>query len=192
MRLLIIYFLIPTLSCMCQNFNAGFIGGINMSQISGDGYAGYNKIGMNFGSYVILPNLKGENNTKSNNFIKIEMLYSQKGSFENDLNFYKYKLNYISIPILYLRELSKKIEIESGLSSNFLVKFYESEKNDNPNFFNIDYILGFVKLLNKNYKINFRFNHSITPVREHNSKQKQFFNRGEYSNFISILLYKII
>ena len=90
MKFLFIYFLIPTLSCIGQNFDAGFIGGINMSQISGDGYAGYNKIGMNFGSYIVLPNLKDKNNITSDNFIKIEMLYSQKGSFENDLNFYKY------------------------------------------------------------------------------------------------------
>ena len=174
--------------CSAQNFNAGFIGGLTMSQISGDGYSGYNKVGPRIGAYVSYPLKKKMN-------LQIEIQYLQKGSKENDVNannFYSYKLDYLEIPFTLNYQIKEFIYLESGIGSNYLLGFNESESNSDPNKFSMDFILGTQYQFNKNVLFNFRFAHSLTRIRKHSSNGIWGLNRGEYSNLISLaLIYQI-
>lgn len=60
-----------------QRFKAGLVAGVNLAQINGDLYTGYDKLGLHFGArgvMVLRPNLEAS----------IELLYSQKGSQRSD------------------------------------------------------------------------------------------------------------
>ena len=48
---ILIILLFPVL-CLCQDFNAGIIGGFSTSQVSGDELSGFNKIGPKIGFFV--------------------------------------------------------------------------------------------------------------------------------------------
>jgi len=174
--------------CSAQNFNAGFIGGLTMSQISGDGYSGYNKVGPRIGAYVNYP-------LKKKMSLQIGIQYLQKGSEENDVdanNFYSYKLDYLEIPFTFNYQIKEFIYLESGIGSNYLLGFNESESNTEPNKLSMDFILGTQYQFNKNVLFNFRFAHSLTKIRKHSSNGTSGLNKGEYSNLISLaLIYQI-
>ena len=59
-----------------REFFGGVIAGTNLSQIEGDGIAGYNKVGANVGA-IVYARLKGPWAAS------MEILYSQKGSLAN-------------------------------------------------------------------------------------------------------------
>ena len=71
MKKIFVFFLFSFL-CVSQNFNAGIIGGISTSQVSGDGLSGFNKIGPRIGLYV--------NREISWLSIQLELQYITKGS----------------------------------------------------------------------------------------------------------------
>ena len=81
-----------------QTFEAGLIGGVNLSQLHGDGLAGFNQIGLNVGGRVAVQ-------TSNRWMWNIDILFSQKGSNKgkDDLRsipFDSYRLNYAEVPIM--------------------------------------------------------------------------------------------
>lgn len=102
-------------------FRAGIVGGFNASQLDGDQFRGYSKLGAHAGLKVIyqLP-------AKPKVGLSTEMLFSMKGS-SSDLNFsssnnnqVKITLNYIEIPLLVsYREW--KMDFQAGFSYGRLI-----------------------------------------------------------------------
>ncbi|MEM6697615.1 MAG: hypothetical protein AAF806_16255 [Bacteroidota bacterium] len=82
-----------------QRFHAGIITGVNLSQIDGDDYSGYDKLG-------IMGGLQGIALLNRRTKLVTELLYSSKGSrVENELIFQPQKnrvlaVNYAEVPIL--------------------------------------------------------------------------------------------
>ena len=77
---------------VASRFRAGVFGGINLSQIEGDGVSGYKKIGLNAGlttSYRLHKHWS----------INLEMAYSEKGSFEKTYDQFECQMNYIEVPV---------------------------------------------------------------------------------------------
>mgnify|MGYP001163891636 FL=1 len=179
-------FIITSGLCYAQHFDAGITGGLSMSQVSGDQYAGYNQVGPKVGFYVSYPLNKKLN-------LQTELQYIQKGSKEVDAeSYYSYKLNYLEMPITINSKIKESLSIETGIGTNYLISYEESEANSEPNKFALDFILGTTYQLLENTAINFRFTHSITPIRKHSSGESFQLNKGEYSNAITIaLIYQI-
>jgi len=80
-----------------RRFNAGLIIGATASQIDGDQYAGYNKLGVQAG-------LRGIARLRNRSEASIEFLFAQRGSqsslFNNQAQFpFKLTLNYVEIPV---------------------------------------------------------------------------------------------
>lgn len=98
-------------------FRAGLIFGINGSQMDGDGFAGFDRVGFNAGGKVlIIVHEKWQPG--------FELLYSQKGSEVRSefLNLqYKYVLDYVQIPLL-MHYVDRRIMFEAGPSYNRLVR----------------------------------------------------------------------
>lgn len=86
------------LEAQAQRFKAGVIVGLNASQLDGDSYYGYNKLGLVAGlSGVILLTEKVD--------LNLELLYSQRGSASSlvpdNINYpFKIKTDFIEIPLL--------------------------------------------------------------------------------------------
>ncbi|MEM9887677.1 MAG: outer membrane beta-barrel protein [Bacteroidota bacterium] len=105
-----------------QRFHAGIISGLNLAQIDGDNYRGYNKAGFMIG-------LQGIVLLSPNTELAMELSFSQKGSkgsYTGVLTDQKgrvIRLNYAEVPLLIRFELPNKlVKLEGGFSFARLVQ----------------------------------------------------------------------
>ena len=158
-------------------FNGGLILGANFSQVDGDTYYGYHKVGLNAGGVVYV------------HFTKVfgasmEITYSQKGSRGEDVlesptvgthvEKYFMNLNYVEVPVTF-HALFRGIDFEAGASYARLLKSSEWVLADVPvnidpvaNRFNtsdFEYVFGMGRKLYRGLYANVRFQYSITSVR---------------------------
>ncbi len=173
-----------------QIFNAGISAGINISQIEGDGFAGYNKAGPAFGVFVntfFSEKLAGQ----------MEINYSAKGSqrqpsLENP-EYYRIDLRYVEIPILARYFLPSGFVAEGGLSGGYLFKSAErDEVSEIPvtqpfRKTEFAFVGGIAWLVTGNISLNPRFSYSIIPVRKHAGGGTYRLNRGQNNNVISFI-----
>ncbi len=103
-----------------NHIRGGVIFGMNASQIDGDDFAGYHKVGFNTGFYGQLPLSKRF-------FISTEILYSQEGA-NNPVNpttpvrdYFKWNLQYAQIPVLIHFQDKKAFNVGAGFSYSRLV-----------------------------------------------------------------------
>lgn len=161
-----------------RTFYAGLIGGINMTQVDGDYYAGYRKPGLNVGaiSYVKL---------KPHLALSMELLYSQKGAksdlsrpFAKDsaiITRYRLNLNYAEIPVMINYFDQRKSHAGIGISYSRLIGATESMTTDpalNPDFSkypfkkqDIQAVAGAQLHVWKGLFLNIRFQYSLVPAR---------------------------
>ena len=178
-----------------QSFNAGILTGINASQISGDGYQGFNKAGLLIGAYTNIDISEKVN-------LQLELNYSQKGSRDNilpsegDTDFFLLRLNYIEIPVL-ARFKYKKFIFEGGLYYAQLISEYLEDENgpfeipeELNQFKNFDFggSIGIYFSLTENLLMNWRFSNSITNVRDYDSGENFRFNTGMFNTYMSFTL----
>ena len=101
--------------------------GMNLTQVDGDEYFGYHKIGLNVGPMVAVPFGK-----KKNWSVSMELLYSQKGSKHNgstDSTTYKLVQDYAEIPVLIHFTDKKLISGGLGFSYGQLINYKETKNN---------------------------------------------------------------
>lgn len=170
-----------------QKFNGALVAGINISQIDGDGEAGYHKWGLSGGgkmSYEIYPRMD----------LSIEMLYSQRGSRSvRKIDPWIINFDYIEVPLIYsikdwYQEDEKyyKARLDLGLSYGYLFRstqniagFEEALENLTAN--DLSYVLGAGLRLNRHWGVGFRFTKSFFRI----YKDENFENRGLQSYFIT-------
>lgn len=192
----LIYIMI-ILSCtgytFSQQFEGGILGGLTASQIDGDSYSGYNKVGIQAGAWVqrlFTYTIAGQ----------MELRYVQKGSLHtnqpDDPTYYKAALHYIDIPIMAQYIYNEKVIFELGIGPEFLVSSKESDAygelpDREPHFhsFTMSAIAGIGYTFWDVLTFSARFNYSIIPIRDHPSGQSYLLNQGQYSNMLSFALY---
>ncbi len=150
-------------------FEGGIVAGANFTQVDGDNYYGFNKIGLNAGPIVHV-NL---NPTWS---ISLELLYNQKGARSkpdpNVPNTYKLVMDYAEVPVLINYNDKNRLLFHAGLAYGRLVNTKEEINgidNDNEEAIYSDelsYVLGGTFLIGemKHFGVNFRYQGSITSV----------------------------
>ena len=176
-------------------FHAGGVLGLIASQVDGDDFAGFNKLGVTGGFIAELPLSKYF-------FISTEILYSQKGSkshtYPNIPLEYRLKLNYAEVPVLINFQNKPSFNFGAGFSYNRLIKvrefvygleqipnsfdvstsdFNQLKKND----FNL--VVGGSYLFTKNFMVNVRYQYSITAMGR--VALSNFNNRGMYNNLLA-------
>jgi len=161
-----------------RTFEAGLIAGTNFSQVDGDRFAGYHKVGLNIGGIVyahLAPNLAAS----------IELLYSEKGSRSNkanisvsgtySINDMKINLRYAEIPIMLNYFDKRKSNFGGGLSYSYIITAEElisTEPTYVPaekypfNKSDLQLVLGGNLLLYKGLFLNLRFQYSLINVRK--------------------------
>ena len=184
-------------------FYGGVIGGVNFTQVDGDNYAGYHKLGFNFGGIVYA---KFDTHLAAS----IEILYSQKGSrghFDQNtvggiIDHYNINLNYAEVPLQLCYFDRRRSHFGAGLSLGRLVSVRESgniagkayDKFDDYPFRKMDYnfIVGGSLHLVKGLFLNGRFQYSLRPVRKGTlgvDLPAYFAGRGEqYNNMWTLRL----
>jgi len=113
--IIILVFSADTLAA--QNFRGSIITGLSTSQIDGDEYSGYNKLGFYAGVSVERPlgNVVG---------IKTELYYISKGAKQNvdGYEIHKTSLNYVELPLMVTFLPFKQVEFDFGMAFSYLIK----------------------------------------------------------------------
>ncbi len=111
------------ISCYAQEFRAGPLLGMSFSQVDGDNYAGYNKVGLHLGGFV-------SRHINDRWEAQLDISYMQKGSREapnpkeGKYDDYKIHLSYIQFPLV-ARYRYKQFSAEGGASINVLLNSEE-------------------------------------------------------------------
>jgi len=112
---------------MAQRILGGISLGMNLCQVDGDEYYGFNKVGLNVGPMVSVPF-----GTKKQWSVSMELLYSQKGSYhygDTDSTTFRLNLDYAEIPIVLQYTDKQLISGVLGFSYGRLINYKETKNN---------------------------------------------------------------
>lgn len=193
-KILILLLLVFSVSeLVAQDFNGGILGGLAASEISGDRLSGPNKAGIYAGAYV-------NRYFSPRSSVQMELDFIQKGSRSNpdstnNYESYLLRLNYIELPVHYRYDFIEKASLEAGLSLGVLIHSYEEangyEWTSGPDFKPIDlsFNFGLFYSIFDNLRINVRYSNSILAVRPHSQGQTYRWNKGQYNEVLSFVLF---
>ena len=177
-----------------QYFDGGIVGGFSASQIDGDSYSGFNKLGIVGGGGVsrsLTDNLAGQ----------LEIRYIGKGAYFSDNEgvlpvYHKRSLHYIDMPVLVNYYYREKVVFNLGVSPEYLIKHVlENADGLDPddtllyNSFTMSGGIGVGYTFLEKLTFNVRYNYSIIPMSPHEHGQTYLFNRGYYNNVLTVALY---
>ncbi|MBK3516254.1 porin family protein [Carboxylicivirga marina] len=199
-----------TIISSAQEFRAGPLLGTSFSQVDGDNYVGYNKVGLNLGAFV--SRQVGEKWE-----VQLDIEYMQKGSREapkpdkGHYDDYKIALSYIQFPVV-ARYRHKQFSGEAGLSIGALLSSNEEidgtpiedfPQYDPVPFENMEWatVFGLNYHINDRLWINARWLYSINRIRipydgeipVYNPKPHWFSRKpGQYNNNFVVTAYYAI
>ncbi len=185
-----------------RTFYGGLVAGANFTQVDGDNYAGYHRVGINAGGIVY---------TKFDEHFaaSIEILYSQKGSRghhaqengnHNIVDGYKLQLNYAEVPLQLCYFDRRRSHFGAGLSIARLVSVKEEGTLNGVTYTDFDkfpvkkmdynFIIGGNLHLWQGLFLNVRFQYSLVPIRKGTDNvPPEFSGRAEqYNNMWTVRL----
>lgn len=164
-----------------QSFDGGLIAGPVVSQIDGDGYAGYHQLGFTAGAFARIPS-DGPSSWQMELKYSLYGAHSDAKEVDYGMNPMSIRLHYVELPILFRYNLSQFningksldfISLEIGASGDFLIRGTQSA-NFEDNFDNNAWLLfsitgdaGIHFDISDQLGINVRSMNSITPCRFH-------------------------
>lgn len=183
-----------------RTFYGGLIGGVNFSQVDGDNYKGYKKMGINTGVVVyaqLLPQLAGS----------LEILYTQKGAKSKltaPSNGYAYivskqniSLSYAEIPVQLNYFDKRKSHFGGGFSYSQLIGSKEEIVLQNTTYkydetkhpfkkMDINFVLSGQLHLYKGLFAGLRFQYSLVSIR--NDVDLEFGREQQFNNVFALRL----
>ena len=170
-----------------QSFDAGLVAGATMSQIDGDKYYGYHKLGLTAGAFVSLP-------VAEHFAAQMELKYTQMGAHSSvteviDQNYepYNLRLHYAEIPLMLRYDFGhftvygnslNFLNLEAGLSLDFLLKHHGEVDDGNAewrfNFFSVTGNLGAHFSITDHFGIGVRWMYSFLPMQTNPTPQWLF------------------
>ena len=193
----ILIMMLTSHSVQAQKFNGGVIAGGVVSQVDGDYYGGYTKLGYLGGGFVSL-------HLSPSSSFQLEMEYIQKGSripsdSTNGGNSYLMRFHYLEVPLLYQFTFGKRFSLEAGPAMDVLLGSREESNGmetqatiplRNITMAGIFGVSGFVT---GNLKLNFRINYSLMSIRQTAdnypaSYRYIFWQKGQFNNLLSFSL----
>jgi hypothetical protein len=175
-----------------QDFKGGITGGITSSQVDGDRYSGFHKLGFHIGGFVNRP-LKGKSS------VQFGIQYNQKGSYKNfkddpTRDFYKIRLHYVEMPVKYQYQYNPKFGFYGGLSFSYLISSLEADgygalrPEDSPEFNKTDLnaLVGLRYQLRKEVHFIASFAYSLYSIRTQYTNSP-FLREGRQYNRLLLL-----
>lgn len=150
-----------------QNVGGGLsLSGV-ASQIDGDSYGGFEKLGINFGGWAYYDFTERIS-------LMVEILYGHRGSREVVTATGQISLNYIDVPVMlrykFLDNGFSRLYGEAGLSSNILLSAsagfnpFKTETTDVFRRYNMEVHGGVSYFINPNFGIFIRYSNGITNL----------------------------
>ncbi|MES2515579.1 MAG: porin family protein [Bacteroidota bacterium] len=181
-------------------FNLLVVAGVSPSQVHGDNYSGFHKLGFMGGTGV--ETVFNEKASMSLSFLFIQKGARKNQSIEkNDLTYYYLNLNYLEVPIL-VTYTQKRFLFDVGVSAAYLISYIEGSEAGNFTgiypFQKFDYSVkvGLGVNLSPKWFVNFRSSNSFITTRPNRVKQAIYynniiartFNKGYYNNILEFTL----
>ncbi len=191
--IILVFILVDSGFIKAQNFKAQALAGMNVAQVDGDSYSGYNQPGFIGGISIYRPSKEIYN-------LGFELLFSQKGSHkkntEEDYTKFKLRYTYITMPLyIDFTDLGPdfdKVTIRAAISPNFNIiakdnKGYGWAKTDIKPF----ELSGYLSI---GYKINdafgFMLRHENSLLSIGRPADNAYYNinrRGLYNRLVSFI-----
>ena len=198
--LLCSFILLISLPSQAQRVLGAFSFGMNLTQVDGDEFYGFNKVGLNLGPQVIIPFGKSKNFS-----VSMELLYSQKGSVHRgstDTTNFRLTLDYVEIPLLIKYTDKKAVSGGVGFSYGRLINYKETHNALFDSLFQYQNSLSngdFCVLADIQVKLwsrlwaDLRYQYSLASLRtvmvvDPNTYPRNPYTREQYNNVISIRL----
>jgi len=186
-NILTLFIVCFTITVNAQTFKAGAIVGLNASQIRGDASAGFNKLG-------VVGGLRGVVILKDKMEASLELLYSQRGSFQqttiNNSDEIRINTDYIEIPVIFnyldwQGEDYFRLHFHAGLSYGRLINATIQNEKIDPileDFSENDFswLAGFTYYVNKHVGLTARYTRSINFLFD---RSKSSINSPSYLGF---------
>ncbi|HTN46689.1 MAG TPA: porin family protein [Flavipsychrobacter sp.] len=184
-----------------RTFYGGLLIGTNFSQVDGDSYAGYHKIGLNAGGIMYV-------NLADHLAGSVEILFSQKGSRGHKnlesangalISKYRIDLNYAEVPVQINYFDKRRSHFGAGVSYSQLISSREEivaggqpVPTDSLKFrkADINLLLSGNLHLVKGLFLNLRFQYSLIPIRTKENINLNYGRSEQYNNmFVLRLMY---
>lgn len=181
-------------------FHLILMAGVSPSQVHGDSYNGFHKLGGVGGLGV--ETVFSEKASMSLSFLFIQKGAQKNQNLEkNDLSAYYLNLNYIEVPLL-ITYTQQKFIFDAGISAAYLINYFEADQNMVYTgvfpFQKYDYSvkIGLGYNINPKWFVNFRSSNSFITVRPNRIRQAIYynniiartFNKGYYNNILEFTL----
>lgn len=177
-----------------QEFKGGAVAGLTASQVDGDTFSGFDKLGFTAGAYVY--RMLGRQVSA-----QMEIRYTMKGATDkgspDDPNFYLLVLHYAELPLALKYHYQEKVILEAGLSPDYTVTYREEdetgilpEEEYKPfHKFGLSAFAGIGYRFLDRFTAAVRYSYSAIPIRPHSSGQTYLLNRGQYNNVLLFSIY---
>ena len=195
--ILFLLFLLPgPKTAQAQSLNYGIYGGITASQVDGDPYRGFNKLGGCAGLFL-------NQHIEYNISWQVELKYVSRGVYkgptDNDQTLYKSTYHYVEIPLSVHYLAQEKFLIELGTSPEVLVgdAYWDENGILNPagypdiRRFGLSVFAGVGYWFSDRMMANLRYTNSAIPFRDPQEWNNPQY-RGYFHNVMSLsLAYRI-
>jgi opacity protein-like surface antigen len=182
-----------------QLFHGGLIGGLTASQVDGDSYSGYNKLGLHAGVYVSTPLTRYLD-------ARLEIRYASRGArnpaSEDNTGEYQLGLHYIDLPVMCLFNIREYGAIEIGLIPGYL--FASNGANDEGALlddqlidfrkFDLGLLMGVKANLTEKIALHVRYSYSVFSIRDLEVAGSYYswfgkifgHSRGDFNNYLTL------
>jgi hypothetical protein len=193
----ILAFTISTLSA--QDFHGGILAGFTASQVDGDSYAGYDKMGLVGGVYVTRDMTDWLQ-------ARMEVRYASKGArnpaSEDNTGSYLLALHYIDLPVMASFRIKKYGYLQLGLIPGYM--FHANGRDDSgtlPQDYLVDFrkfdlgtLIGANIIITQKISLDVRYSYSIFSIRDLETAGSYYSwfgkifgnSRGDFNNYLTL------
>jgi hypothetical protein len=183
-----------------QVFHGGITAGITASQVDGDSYAGFDKLGLQGGIFV---------STSLTNYLdaRLEIRYASRGASnvasDDNTDEYRLRLHYIDLPVVVAIKIKQFGAVELGLVPGYLFSIQGEKDNalltdeDKTTFHNFDLgtLLGATVNLTERASVTIRYSYSIFSIRDMDISGSYYYSwfgklfghsKGDFNNYLTL------
>ncbi len=174
-----------------QQFNAGVFGGVTASQVDGDTYGGFNKLGMTAGAFV-------NRHIDWDIYWQMEIKYVMRGVYEGPGDFsdnflYRSSYHYLEFPLSVHYLFQEKVQAELGTSPEVLLfaRFWDQDGLIDPGSYPENRRFGLSVFAGLHYwfapyvGMGIRYTYSAIPFRDPQEWNNPQY-RGYFHNVLSL------
>lgn len=196
---LLAFYLLCISSLNAQSFKGGILLGFTASQVDGDSYSGYDKLGFQGGVYIsneILPYMAA----------RFEIKYTSRGArnpaSEDNTGSYLLTLHYIDLPVIAAFKVKNYGSADIGLVPGYMFAAGgEDDAGKLPKDYLVDFhkfdlglLLGLSIRLTQKASVSLRYSYSIFSIRDIESAGAYYswfgkifgHSRGDFNNYLSM------